>query len=302
MQTIKTLQSLLLTLISVLMLTFSPAYAAEPVAETTPEDVKFYDVEIIVFKNISVPKGEEINLPTPSPIRSANTLDLSDHESIRMATDIGFTALRIDELRLADIVQSILKSSRYGLLTHTGWRQPGLDQNDSFPVWIKGGKIFGMGYSSIDHAGNENYLPPIPVMTTDTATVEVKQVEVKPAIAQPGLYELEGQIIITLSRYLHTQANLVLRKPTEIQTQIETSPGSTSMSEISEGYSLYNYGLNEKRRMRSKKLHYLDHPQFGMLVLITPYQKPLEPALEVMPEQLQNAPVKVTSELTPVKK
>jgi hypothetical protein len=37
---------------------------------------------------------------------------------------------------------------------------------------------------------------------------------------------------------------------------------------------LLNYGLNEKRRMRSKKLHYLDSPQFGMLVLITPYQAP----------------------------
>ena len=302
MPTIKTLPSIVLSLISICLLTCVQAYAAEPIAETTPEDVKYYDIEIIVFKNISVPKGEEINLPTPSPIRSANTLDLSDHESIRMATDIGFTALRVDELRLGDIVQSILKSSRYGLLTHTGWRQPGLDQNDSFPVWIKGGKIFGMGYSSIDHAGNENYLPPMPVMTTDTAEpTEVELAEVKPAIAQQGLYELEGQVIITLSRYLHTQANLVLRKPTGIQTQIETSPGS-SISEASEGYSLYNYGLNEKRRMRSKKLHYLDHPQFGMLVLITPYQKPLEPALEVMPEQLQNAPVKETSELIPVKK
>ena len=39
---------------------------------------------------------------------------------------------------------------------------------------------------------------------------------------------------------------------------------------------LINYPLKEKRRMRSKRLHYLDHPEYGMLVLITPYQPAAE--------------------------
>jgi len=283
MQNIKSLKALLYLLLCSYLLSLSPVYAAEPKTQNEQEDLKFYDVEIIVFKNISVPKGEEINLPTPSPVRSPNTLDLSDHTSINLATDLGFTALQLDELRLSEIVQSIIRSSRYGLLTHTGWRQPGLDQSDSFPIWIKGGKIFGVGYSSIDHAGNESYLPAATVIPEETNAAEQK-----PVAPQQGLYELEGQIIITLSRYLHTQANLVLRKPTEIRTfqPSESVPGSSQV-EVNESYSLYNYGLNEKRRMRSKKLHYLDHPQFGMLVLITPYQKPLEPALEITPEPQQ---------------
>jgi hypothetical protein len=29
-----------------------------------------------------------------------------------------------------------------------------------------------------------------------------------------------------------------------------------------------------RRRIRSKELHYLDHPVMGMLLLITPYEKP----------------------------
>jgi len=36
---------------------------------------------------------------------------------------------------------------------------------------------------------------------------------------------------------------------------------------------LFNYPLRQSRRMRSKELHYFDHPLFGMLIMITPYEK-----------------------------
>ena len=37
---------------------------------------------------------------------------------------------------------------------------------------------------------------------------------------------------------------------------------------------LNNHLLREHRRMRSKNLHYLDSPQFALLILITPYEAP----------------------------
>ena len=37
--------------------------------------------------------------------------------------------------------------------------------------------------------------------------------------------------------------------------------------------------LAESRRMRSEELHYLDHPEFGMLVLITPVDSTQEAAV-----------------------
>jgi len=39
--------------------------------------------------------------------------------------------------------------------------------------------------------------------------------------------------------------------------------------------------LQEHRRMRSRELHYLDHPLFGVLVLITPYELPEPEEVEV---------------------
>jgi hypothetical protein len=36
------------------------------------------------------------------------------------------------------------------------------------------------------------------------------------------------------------------------------------------------FELNESRRMRSKELHYLDHPAMGIIVKITPVEASLE--------------------------
>lgn len=264
-------------LLSIALLSIS-AVAADTATTTEVEAKKFYDVEIIVFKNESVPKGSELNLPTPSPSRTRQTLDLSGPGSQKRNLAKGFSRLHREELRLLDTVQQLKKSSRYKLLSHTGWRQPGLDKTETIPVWIKGGKLFGRGYSSID----QQEPSPIEQQGTLKSSRSVKQSvndknmnETKTGQTTDALYELEGQIIITLSRYLHTQANLVLRKPATIQNLVNRTDTLAEgvETETIEGLRLFNYSLNEKRRMRSKKLHYLDNPQFGLLVLITPYEK-----------------------------
>ncbi len=246
-------------------------------AQDKSEDpaLKYYDVEIIVFRNDNVPRSHEFNLPTPSATVAANALDLSRPESIKQAKAKGYTALKPEELRLLDKVTGIIKSSRYSLLLHTGWRQPGTDEKDSIPVWIKGGKVYSDGYSSIDQFREIKNVTPTNEFQNESLRV-ANSVPDKQLIAPKGLYELEGQITITLLRYLHTKVELVLRKPaTPVELlQQNSNPELLDENRVIEGQLLLNYGLNEKRRMRSKKLHYLDSPEFGMLVLITPYAAP----------------------------
>jgi hypothetical protein len=245
------------------------------------EPVKYYDVEIIVFRNDKVPRGHEINLPTPAASIAANAVDLSSPESIRVGAQKGFTPLKPDELQLMDKVQGIIKSSRYSLLLHTGWRQPGTEESRSIPVWIKGGKVYSNHYSSIDQFRDLGSVNPEPGSQGAEAIAPAPE-QLRPTPPQ-GLYELEGQITVSLSRYLHTNAELVLRKPADaldvINQQADSSTMNDDSMEVMQGQFLLNYGLNEKRRMRSRKLHYLDSPQFGMLVLITPYEAPEQPAV-----------------------
>jgi hypothetical protein len=244
------------------------------------KEMKYYDVEIIVFRNDKVPRSHELNLPTPSANVDVNALDLSSPKSIKQAKARGITALKPEELRLINKVQGIIKSSRYTLLLHTGWRQPGNDEKNSIPVWIKGGRVYSDGYSSIDQFQEMKNIAPANEFQ-DESLEQANPVPEKRLNAPKGLYELEGQITVTLSRYLHTHVELVLRKPaTPVELlQQNAEPSMLDENQVIEGQLLLNYGLNEKRRMRSKKLHYLDSPQFGMLVLITPYVA-AEPALQ----------------------
>lgn len=224
------------------------------------EELRFYDVEVIIFKNLSTPKSNELTLPVSSPSRDENILDISSPASVKKAEENSYLLLPSDALRLNDQVLKIVESPYYELLTHIGWRQPGLSFEESLPVWIRGGKIFGKEYVSID-----NRMPSL-INTGDTNAVDV------PGITQRKLYELEGKITVSLSRYLHTFADLVLRKPRLSLPDAETTETPTlTNSQITKAYILDNYSLKERRRMRSKSLHYLDSPEFSMLILITPY-------------------------------
>lgn len=119
-------------------------------------------------------------------------------------------------------------------------------------------------------------------------------------------HELEGQIGFYLRRYLHTFADLWLTEymhvPTSIQPDAPSWYGDNNNSLYGDSntqtasdfsmdfgtlfadeYSvLQSVSLRQKRRMRSNETHYLDHPLFGVMVRITPWEPPLmeEPGSE----------------------
>lgn len=63
---------------------------------------------------------------------------------------------------------------------------------------------------------------------------------------------LSGRIALTRGRYLHLMLDLAL--------ETATSPGHPAV----------RYVLHQSRRMRSNERHYIDHPNFGVIALITP--------------------------------
>ncbi len=134
---------------------------------------------------------------------------------------------------------------------------------------------------------------------------------------QPHVWELDGFIKIHLRRYLHINLDLKIKQIqdkfiiaeqfnsfVETETFLETEPedsgisinwneaGATEDSENSfineenlveetiKVEYLQPYQLLQKRRVRSKEVHYFDHPVLGVMVLITPYDNKPEPAQE----------------------
>ena len=267
-----------------------PLYAMAQSSETPDENVEpipFYDVEIVIFKNLKVPKSREFVLPVSSPGKDKNMLDLSSAKSVAAARELGYQLLPSSEFRLIEEVTRLVKSPRYELLTYVAWRQPGLERDKVLPIWIKGGRIYGNEYTSIDdqldfiesNLGEGDSESGETQFEFDEQTLEALELQIleqQAATLHDGLYELEGKITIALSRYLHTYTDLVLRRPRLLSDDV---PSTASQDLLLATYAadtriLNNHGLKEHRRMRSKNLHYLDNPEFSLLILITPYEAP----------------------------
>jgi hypothetical protein len=274
-------------------------------SDTTSEDklIPRYDVEIVVFKNLKVPKGREFVLPVSSPGKNDNMLDINSKDSVETARESGYEVLAADDFRLLEVVTRLIKSSRYELLLHAAWRQPGLERGQAMPVWIKGGRIYGNEYTSIDSkiemfenkvageeeiSGDEEKTFEFDEQTLESQ--ELQQLEQQSTTQHDGLYELEGKITIALSRYLHTYTDLVLRRP-RLSRDPALSNAATDaylQANAADTMILNNHSLREHRRMRSKNLHYLDSPEFAMLILITPYE---------VPEGFEEAPIEEEPEI-----
>lgn len=69
-------------------------------------------------------------------------------------------------------------------------------------------------------------------------------------------YELDGTITVSVARYLHIDTNLFLSK-------FQSAEGEQILNQV--------IPMQQSRRMRSKELHYIDHPKFGILIYFTPF-------------------------------
>jgi hypothetical protein len=267
------------------LLSFLPgALQAQSDVASQDELIPRYDVEIIIFKNLKVPRSKEFVLPVSSPSKSENMLDLSSQASVNSAVESGYELLPADEFRLLDMVTRLVESPRYELLLHAAWRQPGVELEQVMPVWIKGGRIYGNEYISIDsqiefidnNAQTDGLAENAPkTYEFDEQTLESQELQMreeKSPSRHSGLYELEGKITIALSRYLHTYTDLILRRPRLSADPVleNAAEAEYRAAHAADTRILNNHLLREHRRMRSKNLHYIDSPEFAMLILITP--------------------------------
>lgn len=106
-----------------------------------------------------------------------------------------------------------------------------------------------------------------------------------------GRYQLEGTMAVTLGRFLHFQAQLSYRepgmgqRPVNLPVSVNGLPETIALPARVPGYMV----LNQSRRMRSKEIHYIDHPKLGIVVRIDPVAFPndLVADLEALKETLE---------------
>ncbi len=80
----------------------------------------------------------------------------------------------------------------------------------------------------------------------------------------PG--ELDGAIKFYVSRFLHLEVDLFFRDENAPPAIAAADPGAAGAVPANEQF----YELSETRRVKSKEVHYFDHPRFGAVVRISP--------------------------------
>lgn len=203
------------------------------------------------------------------------------------------------ERQLNGHARAMERRNGYQVLFHEAWRQPMVEDQELPALIITGGEKFGdhfelegsirLSLSRYLHLNTDlwltrfepNYgqtlgtwpqLPERPSLSDLKTQVQAENINTD----LPPLGD--GQTLSAANAWKRALAG------------DQNSPGDLEQTEELPSFLLEPYlpnrivTLKQSRRMRSTELHYLDHPLMGLLIIITPYQRPLAepiPELEV---------------------
>ncbi len=229
------------------------------VAVQADDETRWYDVEVILFAQTSQDYRDSEHWPadyTQPSIEGSREL-LSSATRSHNGQPVAFRRLTSAELDMRADAGRIKRASDLELLAHFGWRQPGLAEDQAIPI----------------HLSN-------------------RLLEAPAAGASGEQQRLDGTLTLILSRYLHVKADLLLREPldendTVYQPEAASTPaGSTEIQDkenadtfaftpepMQEQPRYRVYRLQQSVRMRSDEIHYMDHPVFGVVVQVRPYEQ-----------------------------
>jgi len=302
---------------------FSSIALAAPATSKDESGTPWYQVEVIIFANQSYlgmssetwPDGSQLqfnkflelihpdDLKLDSATVAANQSKLPPNVSAGASPGlVPFQLLGASELQLVPIAKKLAASKDYQIIMHIAWRQPTLDPDKSLPVYVYQGvelpaaarlKAEAQAAAGKQGAGASRFTNvAVGDFTVDSSQygrlLPVTEVDINTG---PVVNPFSGTLRLSVSRYLHFEADLNYRLPMlkeEVVSLDSTATGYDSASgtqhfassgqagekpqtTVRKRQTLQTFHLYESRRMRSKEIHYLDHPMFGVVARVVPY-------------------------------
>jgi len=259
-----------------------------PVVEHAAED----GVEV-EEKNPSSRDLTPVRLPPPAtevviPDTGTSSDDAASLASGEENTEQPFQLLADDELTLTEAAETLASSSKYIRIMHIAWRQPVSAKEDAQAVYIHS----NLGQIALEPPPAlieiDKLMAPPELIERPLLLGVPQEIETEESEAGP-LRTIDGTIRLHLGRYLHLEVDLLYRN----QTEPMASNTFYMLGEEEQPQTLFR--MHQTRRMRSGELHYFDHPMFGVLALITPYELP-EP--EIAEPEITEEEISVSEEAT----
>lgn len=243
---------------------------------------RWYEIEVSIFTNrslntldreLSLPENIILDYPAPilqlTPVAASYSYDFPDETfnpdtsgdgqvNQNMLYNPANNEFRVSDLkrdafiRLAPEKHAFTSNNRrienspeHRLLFHAAWRQPVLNKVQSTAIFIRGGDRFN------DHNELEGSI---------TISFNVNRVDIDTNL---WLNEFMASINNAPAGWL---------VPAQPFPQDDDNVDFSGNEFFIENVNL----MNETRQMRSHELHYLDHPAFGLLIQVRPYELPLK--------------------------
>lgn len=242
---------------------------------------QWYEVEVIVFAHTAPSIDSEVWPVEPGRPRLEEAVSL---RRPRPGSLVDFGRLEEEELELQQTWDHLKRAQDQRPIAHFGWRQLGLGRGQAEAVRI-----------SVDRP--------------DPVTLQRANGDGTLTRAPAPDRLLQGTVRLVMERYLHLESDLVYQPildeparhdppepqrwnepeeaaPDRVFDAItgffardsqpqprEREPGEY-LRLTRDGRVLWPFRMNQKRRMRSGEVHYLDHPLFGLLVVARPYEPP----------------------------
>ncbi len=155
------------------------------------------------------------------------------------AAELGFELVE-DQYAMTEYADKLKASGNYRLLKHFAWRQPGLDNESARAIRVNVGRGLAL-YIPEQYQQYDSFIPASTGPTFEDGARKLSTTTVA------------GTIKVRLGRFLHLDTRLV----------------------FTDADSRHSYRLEHSRKMRSRELHYIDNPKFGLLARIVPIEEDL---------------------------
>ncbi len=240
----------------------------------TAADGPWYTVELIVFEQLDSQGlfGERWPLDPGRPaVEEALVLSPpgGDRAAPSGTAPTAFELLGKEDLALRETWSRLRRSRGFRPLLHVAWRQPGYPRTEAPTARL-----------SSAPPGSAPRPAPAPARTFGALGTL--------ASVGPPPEKIDGVVRLYRSRYLHLEADLVYHRPEAATVTVEAAPDGSLAPPTPTLFRMVT-----SRRMRSRELHYLDHPLFGVIALVTPFElaaeeqgpPPEEPVTTPLPPQ-----------------
>lgn len=309
-----------------LSLLIAATYSLNVQADSTNTD-RWFDIELLVFKRnvdihkiseqldqnnvylkqrnrLEVLKAQEItNCTTEQPcLHAQNPIQITKNQIVSGGHRLKL--LDKSHLKLTEQRKKLEAHQLFNPLIHVAWRMPIQNRKNALPIHLFAGENYALDIYKeqiAKSAANKTNAKQINIGTiaqvenvAGATPLEKNNIEKLDVLASlqkqktiQDLYEIDGNLLIYVERYLYVDGELVVR--TETQKEVPATSASVLgsqkegetelpaveivdqeavINDVETKIAVTETLFDQQRRLRSEEIHYLDHPLFGVIIQI----------------------------------